>query len=96
MNRVLSGTTTPGQSGPASNGNKGVLRIPRSPSITVTSPSDCLVSYLGHSLGGVLPLYRGAVGVFYTPSQQGNPKHEVNSLNILITIFKLHLRNLDE
>ena len=26
----------------------------------------------GHSLGGVLPLCRGAVGVFYSPSRLGN------------------------
>ena len=51
----LSGATIPGQSGPGSNGNEGVLRIPQSPSITGTSPSDCLVSYLGHSLGGSYP-----------------------------------------
>ena len=36
-----------------SNGNEGVLRIPQSSSIAGTSPSDYLVSYLGHSLGGV-------------------------------------------
>ena len=41
-----------GQSGPGSNGNEGVLRIPQSPSITGTSLSDYLVSYPGHSLGG--------------------------------------------
>ena len=35
----------PGQSRPGSNGNEGVLRIPQGPSITGTSPSDCLVSY---------------------------------------------------
>ena len=52
MNRTLSGTTTPGQSGPGSNGNKGVLRIPQSCSITGTSLSDSLESYLGHSLWG--------------------------------------------
>ena len=45
------GATTPGQSGPGSNGNKGVLLIPQSSSSTGTSPSDCLVSYTGHSLG---------------------------------------------
>ena len=50
MYRTLSGATTPGQSGPGSDGNKGVLSIPQSSSITGTSPSDCLVSYLGHSL----------------------------------------------
>ena len=49
---ALSGATTPGQSGPGSDGNEGVLRIPQSSSIAGTSPSDCLVSYPGHSLGG--------------------------------------------
>ena len=48
----LSGVTTPGQSGPGSDGNKGVFRIPQSSCITGTSPSDCLVSYPGHSFGG--------------------------------------------
>ena len=52
MDSALSGATTPGQSGPGSGGNKGVLRIPQSSSITGTSPSDCLVSYPGHSSGG--------------------------------------------
>ena len=47
----LSGATTPGQNGPGSDGNEGVLRIPQSFSITGTSPSDCLVSNPGHSLG---------------------------------------------
>ena len=49
--RALSGATIVGQIGPGSNGNEGILRIPQNSSITVTSPSDCLVSYLGHSLG---------------------------------------------
>ena len=34
--------------------HKGVLHIPQSSSIAGTSPSDCLVSYPGHSLGGGL------------------------------------------
>ena len=42
----------PGQSGPWSNGNEGVLRIPQSSITAGTSPSDCLVSYPGHSFGG--------------------------------------------
>ena len=66
----LSGATTLGQSGPGSDGNKGVLRISQSSSIAVTSPSDCLVSYPGYLLG-VLPLCREAVGVFYSPSRVG-------------------------
>ena len=53
MERVLSDATTPGQCGPGSNGNKGILRIPQNSRITETSPSDCLVSYLGNSFGGV-------------------------------------------
>ena len=46
----LPGATTPGQGGPGSAGNEGVLRIPQSSSITGTSPSDCFVSYPGNSL----------------------------------------------
>ena len=42
--RTLSGATTPGQSGPGSDGTKEVLYIPQSSSITEASPSNCLVS----------------------------------------------------
>ena len=52
IDRTLLGETTPDQSGPGSDGNERVLYIPQSSSITGTSPSDCLGSYLGHSLGG--------------------------------------------
>ena len=55
IDRTLSGATTPGQSGPGSDGNEGVLRIPQNFSITGTSPSDCLVLYPGHSLVGSYP-----------------------------------------
>ena len=45
-----------GQSEPGNGGNKGVLSIPQNSSIAGTSPSDCLVSYLGHPLvGGSYP-----------------------------------------
>ena len=63
--RTLLGATTLGQSGPGRNGNEGVLCIPQSSSNTGTSPSDRLVSYLGHSLERVLPLRRDAVIVFF-------------------------------
>ena len=43
------------QSGPRSDGNEDVLHIPQSSIITGTSPSDCLVSYPRHSLGGSYP-----------------------------------------
>ena len=42
---TLSGAITPHQSGPGSDYNEEVLRIPQSSKITETSPSDCL----GHS-----------------------------------------------
>ena len=50
IGRTLSGATTPGQSWPGSNGSEGVLHIPKSSSITGSSPSNYLVSYLRHSL----------------------------------------------
>ena len=49
----LSGATILGQSGPGSDGNKEILRIPQSSSITEASPSDSLVSYPRHSLGEI-------------------------------------------
>ena len=51
IDRTLKRATSPGQSGPGSDGNEGVLRIPQSTNITGTSPSDCLVPYRGNSLG---------------------------------------------
>ena len=51
----LSGATTPGQSGPRSNGNKRVLHIPQISSNAGSSPSDCFVSYPGHLLAGSYP-----------------------------------------
>ena len=68
IDRTLSGATTPDQSGPGHDRNEGVFHIPQSFSITGTSLSDYLVSNPGHSLGwgGVLPLCRGAVGIFYS------------------------------
>ena len=51
IDRTLPGATTMDQSGTGSNVNEGVLRISQSSSINGTSPSDCLVSYPGHSFG---------------------------------------------
>ena len=67
IDRTLSCATIPGLSGPGIDDNKGILRIPQRSSITGALPSYCLVSYLGHSLGGVLPLCREAVIVFFSP-----------------------------
>ena len=58
IDRTLSGASNLGKSGPGSDGNE-VLHIPQSSSITGASPSDCLMSYLGHLLGrGLTPLQR--------------------------------------
>ena len=50
MDGTLSDATSPGQSRLGSDGNEGVLFIPKSSRITGASPSDCFVSYPGHSL----------------------------------------------
>ena len=50
IDRTQSGATTPSQSGPRNDGNEGVPRILQRSSITGTLPSECLVSYTGHSL----------------------------------------------
>ena len=83
MDRTLSGATTPGQSGPGSNGNEGVLCIPQISSNTGASPSDCLVSYPGDLLGvGFLPLCREAVGVFYSSSWLGKETKDITHQKI--------------
>ena len=51
VEKTLSGATTPGQSGPGSDGSEGVLGIHQNSCITGTSTSYCLVSYPGHSFG---------------------------------------------
>ena len=55
IERTLSGATTPGQSGPGSNGNKGVLHITQI-SKARASLSDSLLSYPGHVLHQVFSL----------------------------------------
>ena len=43
MDRVLSGATIPGKSGPGSNRNEWELHIPQSPSITGTSDGAVVI-----------------------------------------------------
>ena len=70
MDRTLLSATTLGQSGPESTGNEEVLHIPKS-STTGASPSDFLCHIQDtHWQGGVLPLCRDTVGIFYSPSLQ--------------------------
>ena len=71
IDRNLSGATSCYQSGPRSTSNELVLRISLSSNITGASLSDCLMSYAGHSLVEVLPLFRDAVGVVFSISRLG-------------------------
>ena len=88
IDRTLSGATTPGQSGPRSVSNEGVICIPQNSSITGTLPSNCLVSFPGHLLwGGVSYPSAKIVGVFYNPSQLGNVFYWVErESKLLVTI----------
>ena len=51
IDKTLSVAPPPGQSGPRSDGNERVLHITKISRISETSPSECSVSYAGHSLG---------------------------------------------
>ena len=93
IERTLSSATTPGQSGPGSDSNEEVLRIPPNSSIIEASPSDCLMSYPGHSLGKVLPLCREAISGFYSPNWLSQVIARIPSFG-QIKLFK-HLQYLE-
>ena len=63
----LSSGTTPGQSGPGSNGNKGVFCIPQNVR-TGFSALDCLVQYLEYSLGESYPSVEMQLVYFTAPA----------------------------
>ena len=83
IDRTLSDTTTPDQSGPGSNDNEWVLWIPQSSSITGTSASDCLASYAGHSLGeSLIPLQKSNQCIL-----QPQPTGQYTELNVKTFLF---------
>ena len=87
---ALSGATSPGQSGPGSDGNERVLHIPQSSSITGT---DCLVSYPGHLLRGLTPLQRSSRCIL---QPQPNGKKLFWDLRIITVILnQLLKKNLE-
>ena len=86
LDRTLSGATTSGQSGPGSNGNKGVLCIPQSSSITGASTSDFLVSYLGHSLGELYP-FAEMQSVYSTAPANEARKKRKKKVKIMVTFL---------
>ena len=51
IDKILSGATTPGLSGPGSDGNEGVLNIPKSSGTNGDSQLDCLMPYSRHLVG---------------------------------------------
>ena len=91
IDRTLSDATTPGKSGPGSDGNEGVLHIPHSSSITESSPSDCLVSYLGHSLVGSGWSYSSAEmqSVYSTASADWAKKIILNKIKNIFIKFNI-------
>ena len=95
IDRNLSGATTPHRSGPGSDDNEGLLRIPQSSSITGASLWDCLVSYPEHSLGRGLTHCRSAVGVFYSSSRLGSKRvSSPSNFEFNFSLFRLLKHNL--
>ena len=66
-------TLTPGKRGPKSDGNEVVVRLPQASCIPEASPSNCLGSYPGHSLGESHPSAKRADCGFCSPSHQSQP-----------------------
>ena len=66
IDRTLTGTTSPGQSGPGSNGNEGVLHITQSWRFIIRYS---LVLYPGLLFVRVLPFYKEVVGIIYSFSR---------------------------
>ena len=97
IDKTLSGATTPGQSGPGSDAKEGLLRISQSSSITGTSPSDCLMSYHGHSLGESY-LSAEKLSVYSTAPADWATRHSLvgvlPSSEITIGIFYLPISQL--
>ena len=95
IDRILSGASIPDQSGPRRDGNeKGTPNSP-SPGITGTSPLDCIRVLNWTVVGGVLPLRRGAVGIFYSPSRLGGVRvtKEEKSMKRKVSKAKKHKAN---
>ena len=71
LDRTLSDATTPGKSGPGSDGNEGVTRISQSSSRTGATTIK-LYNVVSRTLvAGVYPLFRVAVGALYSPNRLG-------------------------
>ena len=85
INRTRSCVTTPGQSGPWSNGNEEILCIPQSSCISGISPSNCFVLYPGHSLGESYP--SAEMQSVYSTAPTDWTKEKVSSFNLSKNIY---------
>ena len=92
IDRTLSGATIPGESGPESDGNKGVFRIPQSSGNTGASASDCFVSYIGHSLEESYPFAK--VQSVNSATHLTRPADHSNSSNYNCYHRHLHIPQL--
>ena len=77
------------ESGPGSNGNERVLCIPQSPSITGTSPSDCLVLYPGHFLGGLT--HSAEVQSVYSTAPADWAIHKIHVKTVLFQLIQFSI-----
>ena len=85
---TLSGTTTPGQGGPWSNGNEEVHRIPQNSKGGV-SPTDSLMLYPGPSLGGLTLLLRYSQCILQIQPTRQREFRETCSFYVYIYTFRV-------
>ena len=81
IDSTLSGGASPGQNEPGSDGNKGVPYVTQSSIIIGVLPSDCSVSYPGHSLGkGSYPSAEMQLMYYTAPADWAKKaKREINT-----------------
>ena len=80
IDRTLSDATSPGQKELENDGQEGVLKILQSSAITGTSPSNCLVSYRGHSLWGYYSLAEMQLVYSTAPVLYSHPQHHNDTI----------------
>ena len=88
---TITGTTTPGQSGPGINGNKGYSSLPKSAGERPYRQMQFRVIFMT-LIWRVLPLCRGAVGILYCPKLQSGVYIQfpqiISDIYIYIYIYK--------
>ena len=78
MDRALSGATTLGQSGPGSDGNEGVLHIPKAPALLEPHHQIVLCHIQDTRCGSLTPLQRSSRYILQ-PQPTGQQKWEENN-----------------